>query len=123
MEQEKLIKYLSNLKEENAVNGHSVQEAFKSLCSVLEQRGTGESAKATSSASVLLAMAVAEHLVLLADVAVLTENGTHYPLFLSVLQYIHKKRGRSELSELFNKSKVRVHTTIPFTLVYLKPRF
>ncbi|XP_019881095.1 eukaryotic translation initiation factor 4 gamma 2 [Aethina tumida] len=113
VEQEKLIKYLSNLKEENAVNGHSVQEAFKSLCSVLEQRGTGESAKATSSASVLLAMAVAEHLVLLADVAVLTENGTHYPLFLSVLQYIHKKRGRSELSELFNKSKVNLLTQLP----------
>ncbi|KAJ8971557.1 hypothetical protein NQ314_000644, partial [Rhamnusium bicolor] len=92
VEQEKLIKLLSNLKEDNLVNGHTVQEAFKSLCHILDER-ENEVTKVTNSASVLFATAICEHLIPLSDVASLTDNGAHYPLFLLVLQHIHKKRG------------------------------
>lgn len=111
VEQEKLIKLLSNLKEDNLVNGHTVQEAFKSLCSVLSER-ENEVTKVINSASILFATAICEHLIPLSDVASMTENGAHYPLFLMVLQHIHKKQGKSELSEIFNKSKVRCHAKI-----------
>lgn len=113
MEQEKLIKLLSNLKEDNLVNGNSVQEAFKSLCHVLDQR-ENEVDKTIISASVLFATAICEHLIPLSDVATLTDNGAHYPLFLLVLQHVHKKKGKSELSEIFNKSKVSCfHLYVP----------
>lgn len=87
------------------MNGNNVQEAFKSICHVLEER-ENEIEKVIGSASVLFATAICEHLVPLSDVATLTDNGTHYPLFLLVLQHVHKKKGKSELSEIFNKSKV-----------------
>lgn len=114
VEQEKLIKLLSNLKEDNLVNGNSVQDAFKSLCHVLEER-ENEMDKVIISASVLFATAICEHLVPLSDVAALTDNGAHYPLFLLVLQHVHKKKGKSELSEIFNKSKVCLH----FLYIYI----
>ncbi|KAJ8947707.1 hypothetical protein NQ318_001546 [Aromia moschata] len=112
VEQEKLIKLLSNLKEDNLVNGHMVQDAFKSLCHVLDER-ENELGKVTNSASVLFATAICEHLIPLSDVASMTDNGAHYPLFLLVLQHIHKKRGKSELSEIFNKSKVNLMAQLP----------
>ncbi|KAG5886033.1 hypothetical protein JTB14_000013 [Gonioctena quinquepunctata] len=112
VEQEKLIKLLSNLREDNLVSANNVQDAFKSLCNVLEER-ENEINKVTNSASVLFATAVCEHLIPLSDVAALTDNGAHYPLFLLVLQHIHKKRGKSELSELFNKSKINLMTQLP----------
>lgn len=112
VEQEKLIKLLSNLKEDNLVNGNTVQEAFKSLCHILDER-ENELVKVTSAASVLFATAICEHLIPLSDVASLTDKGAHYPLFLLVLQHIHKKRGKSELSEIFNKSKVNLVTQLP----------
>lgn len=87
------------------MNGNSVQDAFKSLCHVLDER-ENEIEKVIASASILFATAICEHLVPLSDVAILTDSGAHYPLFLLVLQHVHKKKGKSELSEIFNKSKV-----------------
>lgn len=107
VQQEKLIKLLSNLKEDNLVNGNNVQDAFKSLCHVLDER-ENEIEKLIVAASVLFATAICEHLVPLSDVAALTDNGAHYPLFLLVLQHVYKKKGKSELSEIFNKSKVSI---------------
>ncbi|XP_050303552.1 eukaryotic translation initiation factor 4 gamma 2 [Anthonomus grandis grandis] len=116
-EQEKFIKLLGNLKEDGAVSGGAIQEAFKSLCHVLDQRETDvegdKSAAVISAASVLLAAAVCEHLAPLSDVAVLTDNGAHYPLFLMVLQRVKKKTGKSELSEMFNKSKINLMAQLP----------
>ncbi|CAH1106304.1 unnamed protein product [Psylliodes chrysocephalus] len=112
VEQEKLIRFLSNLKEDNLISGNTVQDAFKSLCNVLVER-ENEITKVTNSASVLFATAICEHLVPLSDVANLTENGSHHPLFLLVLQNIYKKRGKSELSEMFNKSKINLMTQLP----------
>ncbi|XP_056640174.1 eukaryotic translation initiation factor 4 gamma 2-like [Diorhabda sublineata] len=112
VEQEKLIRFLSNLKEDNLISGNTVQDAFKSLCNVLDER-ENEITKVTNSASVLFATAICEHLVPLSDVANLTENGAHHPLFLLVLQNIHKKRGKSELSEMFNKSKINLMSQLP----------
>ncbi|XP_066154239.1 eukaryotic translation initiation factor 4 gamma 2 [Euwallacea fornicatus] len=117
VEQEKLIKLVANLKEDGAVSGGAVQEAFKSLCHVLEQRTSdaseNEKDSVVAAASGLLAAAVCEHLAPLSDVAVLTDNGAHYPLFLSVLQRVKMKTGKSELSEMFNKSKINLMAQLP----------
>ncbi|CAG9762753.1 unnamed protein product [Ceutorhynchus assimilis] len=112
VEQEKLIKLVGNLKEDGAVSGGAVQEAFKSLCHVLEQR-EAEAEKVITAASGLLAAAVCEHLAPLSDIAMLTDNGAHYPLFLLVLQRVKTKTGKSELSEMFNKSKINLMAQLP----------
>lgn len=111
LQQEKFIQLIGNLKENGTVSGNAVQEAVKSLCHVLDQRtsdGETERDVVITAASGLLAAAVCEHLAPLSDVAMLTDNGAHYPLFLMVLQRIKVKTGKSELSEIFNKSKVRM---------------
>jgi translation initiation factor 4G len=112
VEQEKLIKLLSSLKEENAINGNTLQDTFKSLCNILDER-ENEIEKATNAVAFIFCIANTEHLTSLAEVASLTDNGAHYPLFLLVLQHLHQKRGKPELTELFNKSKVNLLTQLP----------
>lgn len=111
-EREKTIKFLTYMRKENLVNANAIQESFKLLCNSLEER-ENELTKVTSAAASLLSLAVAEHLILLADVAVLTDNGTYYPLFLLVLQQLQKTQGKSELTELFNTSKVNLLSQLP----------
>ncbi|XP_060532495.1 eukaryotic translation initiation factor 4 gamma 2 [Cylas formicarius] len=114
IEQEKLIKLLANLKEDGAVSGSAVQEACKCLFHALTEREVNGDREATfNAASILLADAVCEHLLPLSDVASLTDNGAHHPLFLFVLSRVKKKRGKSELSEIFNKSKVNLMAQLP----------
>ncbi|ENN78791.1 hypothetical protein YQE_04747, partial [Dendroctonus ponderosae] len=116
LQQEKFIQLIGNLKENGAVSGIAVQEAVKALCHVLDQRtsdGETERDVVITAASGLLAAAVCEHLAPLSDVALLTDNGAHYPLFLLVLQRIKAKTGKSELSEIFNKSKINLMAQLP----------
>lgn len=112
MEQEKLVKLLSNLKEENAVSGNILQESFKSFCNILDER-ENEIEKATNAAAFLFSVAISEHLTSLPEVSSLTDNGSHYPLFLLILQHLHKKPGKQELTELFTKSKINLLTQLP----------
>jgi translation initiation factor 4G len=102
VEQEKLIKLLSSLKEENAINGNTLQDTFKIALYILDER-ENEIEKATNAVAFIFCIANTEHLTSLAEVASLTDNGAHYPLFLLVLQHLHQKRGKPELTELFNK--------------------
>lgn len=112
IEQEKLIQLLSSLKEDNAVNSGILQDSFKSLCHMLDER-ENELPKATAAVSVLFCHAITEHLTTLSEVASLTDNGTHYPLFWLILQQIHQKKGRSELVDLYNESKVNLMAQLP----------
>lgn len=63
--------------------------------------------------SVVLACAVRDQIMSLGEVAVQTENGAHHPLFLLVLQQMHKVMDKQELAELFNASKVNLMSQLP----------
>lgn len=54
-----------------------------------------------------------EELVALAEIAELTEHGAHYPLFMLVLQQLHKSQGKPSLSKLFTDSKVNLLHMLP----------
>lgn len=54
----------------------------------------------------LLAAAVNLGLASLGEVAEMTEGGSHHPLFLLTLQCLHNSLGKTELTVLFNTSKV-----------------
>ncbi|KAF2883918.1 hypothetical protein ILUMI_22258 [Ignelater luminosus] len=109
---EKVIKFLTCMKKENLVNTSIIQDSFKALCNSLEER-ENEITKVTSAAASILAVAATESLMLLADVATLTDNGAYYPLFLLVLQQLHKVQGKNELTELFNNSKINLLSQLP----------
>lgn len=111
-DRELLITFLSHLRKENLITSTLVQDSFKTLCNALEQN-ENELTQATDAASLLLSSAVAEKLIALADVASSTDNGAHHPLFLLVLQNLHRTRGKGELSEMFNASKVNLLAQLP----------
>lgn len=101
-----LIRFMGSLRKENAVSSVAVQESFKALCNMLDQH-ENEITQVLDAVSLLLSEAVNEKLLSLSEVASYTDNGLHHPLFLLVLQQLHKKRGKTVLSEMFNSSKVR----------------
>lgn len=60
----------------------------------------------------LLAAAVTQGLASLAEVAEMTEGGSHHPLFLLTLQCLHNSQGKAELTILFNISKVLLNVLL-----------
>lgn len=57
----------------------------------------------------LAALAVAESLVALAEVADMADGGNHYPLFMLTLQNLHRSLGKQPITQLFNESKVGIY--------------
>lgn len=110
-EKEKYIKAVGLLRIDNLINLSTIQECFKSICNVMKEREN--ETKIITAVSLLLAAAVGEKLLALPDVAALTDNGAHHPLFLVVLQSLHDIQGKVELSELFNKSKINLLSQLP----------
>lgn len=102
---------LTALKSDNLINV-SITDCFKSLCNEIKER-ENETTIMISAVATLLSDAVTEKLISLMDVASLTDNGAHYPLFLLVLQNLHKVHGKNELTELFNNSKVNLLSQLP----------
>lgn len=113
-DREKTIQYLARLRKENAINANVIQDSLKNLCNKVQER-ENEITKVTSATAILLAIAITESLIPLTDVASLTDNGTYYPLFMLVLQHLHKMLGNSPLTDLFNNSKVNLLSQLPET--------
>uniref|UniRef100_A0A182WZV6 Eukaryotic translation initiation factor 4 gamma 2 n=1 Tax=Anopheles quadriannulatus TaxID=34691 RepID=A0A182WZV6_ANOQN len=108
----KTIEFLQILNKESKLSHSAALESFKSIVNGMNEKEK-TIPKITSIIASLLARAVAVNLCGLADVANFTENGQHYPLFLLVLQHLHKQLGKQPLQELFNKSKVNLMTSLP----------
>lgn len=111
-DREKYVAFFTALRKENLIGAGVVHDAFKLLCNVLEER-ENEIAKVLEASSVLFSSAVYAELVALSDIAGLTDNGVHYPLFLLVLQRLHTTMGKTELTQLFNNSRVNLLSQLP----------
>lgn len=61
----------------------------------------------------MLSSSIQEQLMTLSEVASISENGLHHPLFLLVLQQLHKAMDKQELVEMFNGSKVNLLSQLP----------
>ncbi|XP_018336290.1 eukaryotic translation initiation factor 4 gamma 2 [Agrilus planipennis] len=113
-EREKSVKLLSCLRKESLLNANLIQESFRTLLNLMDEEGENETTtKMSCAGAALVAHAVREQLMSLVDVAALTDNGSHYPLFLYVLQRLHKLIGKNELLELFNSSKINLLSQLP----------
>ncbi|KAL3266980.1 hypothetical protein HHI36_011128 [Cryptolaemus montrouzieri] len=109
VEQEKVIKLIGSIKEAGYFNGNVTSEALKAFCHQLEEKENGS----INAASVVLGSAVIEQLASLSEIAAITEGGNLYPLFLLVLQHIHRRRGRTEITDLFGRSKINLLGQLP----------
>uniref|UniRef100_A0A182TAI3 W2 domain-containing protein n=1 Tax=Anopheles maculatus TaxID=74869 RepID=A0A182TAI3_9DIPT len=108
----KTIEFLQLLNKDSKLSHSAALESFKSIVNGMNEKEK-TIPKITTIVASLLARAVAGNLCNLADVANFTENGQHYPLFLLVLQHLHKQIGKQPLQELFNKSKVNLMSSLP----------
>lgn len=87
-ERVKTVKLLVGMKTESYLTTSGIQECFKTLCNALEER-ENEFSQIMGAITTLIATSVGDALMSLVDVASLTENGTYYPLFFTVLQQLH----------------------------------
>lgn len=98
------------LKKDGKLQPNAILDGFKILINGMSDSPVPRVATLVAA---LLCRAVTTKLCRLADVAHYSENGAHYPLFLLVLQQLHKQIGKQTLAELFNESKINLMNTLP----------
>lgn len=108
----KTIEFLQVLRTEAKLSNSAALESFKSVVNGMSEKEK-TIPKITTIMASLLSRAVALNLCKLTDVSSYTDNGQHYPLFLLVLQHLHKQLGKPALQEMFSKSKVNLMASLP----------
>lgn len=109
---ERTIEFLATLRKENRCTNNVICEAFKHIVNTMNEKEK-TIPKITTIVASLLSKAVCAKISKLSDIAAYTESGQHYPLFLLVLQQLHKKMGKQPLIEIFNSSKVNLMASLP----------
>lgn len=109
---DRIIEFLFTMRKENKLTNSALLEAFKNVINTMNEKEK-TIPKITTIIASLLSRAVIVKLCKLSDIANYTESGQHYPLFLLVLQQLHKKMGKQPLQELFSASKVNLMSSLP----------
>ncbi|XP_035793369.1 ras guanine nucleotide exchange factor P-like [Anopheles albimanus] len=110
--QAKTIEFLLSLKNEAKLSNVAALESFRAIINGMSEKEK-TIPKITTIVASLLARGVIVNLCQLTDIASCVDNGQHYPLFLLVLQQLHKQLGRIALLELFRKSGVDLMSSLP----------
>ncbi|XP_048511853.1 eukaryotic translation initiation factor 4 gamma 2 isoform X1 [Athalia rosae] len=111
-ERELAGKLVSDLKKEGLITGQQFLEGWKELVASMDERESTVACVASHVASIT-AKAIVDNLMQLVDLASVTENGQHHPLFLLTLQQLHKTQGKERLMQIFNESKVNLMIQLP----------
>lgn len=109
---EKMIEFLQRLRKENKLSNGAMLDSFKALVNSMNEKEK-TIPKITTIVASLLSRAVSVRLCKLSDISNYTDNGQHYPLFLLVLQQLHKQLGKQTLQEMFQQNKVNLMTSLP----------
>lgn len=107
---DRVVEFLASLKTQGKLQNNALLDSFKALINGMNDSPVS---RITTLVASLLCRSVVAKLCKLSDVASYTENGAHYPLFLLVLQQMHKTLGKQALLETFNASKVNLMTSLP----------
>lgn len=107
---DRVIEFLVYIKKEGKLQNNAILDSFKSLINGMNDSPVP---RITTLVASLLCRSVIVKLCKLADVANYTENGAHYPLFLLVLQQLHKTLGKQALLDIFNENKVNLMSSLP----------
>uniref|UniRef100_A0A2M3YY28 Eukaryotic translation initiation factor 4 gamma 2 n=1 Tax=Anopheles braziliensis TaxID=58242 RepID=A0A2M3YY28_9DIPT len=110
--QAKTIEFLHTLKNQAKLSSAASLESFRAIINGMNEKEK-TIPKITTIVASLLARGVTVNLCQLTDIAQYVENGQHYPLFLLVLQQLHKQLGRTALLELFRNSDVDLMSSLP----------
>lgn len=100
------------LKKESLITSAQFMEAFRELVTQMAEKEQ-EIPRIYSHVAGFAAHAVSEELTSLVEISEVTENGAHYPLFMLILQQLHKTQGKARLTQLFNDSKVNLLNMLP----------
>lgn len=109
---EKTIEFLQKLRKDGKLANGATLEAFKALINSMNEKEK-TIPKITTIVASLLSRAVSVRLCKLSDISNYTDSGQHYPLFLLVLQQLHKQLGKPQLQEMFQQSKVNLMSSLP----------
>lgn len=105
---ERVVRFLQTLRKQSNVKPNVIVEIFKQLVNKMNER-EALNPRITALVASVLSKAVCEPaLIKLNDIANYTDNGQHYPLFLLVLQQLHKTIGKDALEEKFRTSKIEL---------------
>lgn len=107
---DRVVEFLASVKKDGKLQNNAILDSFKALINGMNDSPVS---RITTLVASLLCRSVVAKLCKLSDVANNTENGAHYPLFLLVLQQMHKTLGKQALLETFNTSKVNLMTSLP----------
>ncbi|XP_019624799.1 PREDICTED: eukaryotic translation initiation factor 4 gamma 2-like isoform X3 [Branchiostoma belcheri] len=111
-DREAISDLIAALKKDGVISSEHFIEGFEGL---LQQMSDLENdvPLIKSYTAAYAARAVKDDLVPLTDVAQPMENGAHYPLFLLVLQQLHKLSGRDQLVTVFTDSRINMVKMLP----------
>ncbi|XP_043066155.2 eukaryotic translation initiation factor 4 gamma 2, partial [Drosophila bipectinata] len=110
---ERVVRFLQTLRKQSNIKPNVIVEVFKQLVNKMNER-EALNPRITFLVATVLAKTVCEPALLkLNDIANYTDNGQHYPLFLLVLQQLHKTIGKEALEEKFRASKVDLMNSLP----------
>ncbi|XP_037827694.1 eukaryotic translation initiation factor 4 gamma 2 [Lucilia sericata] len=111
---DRVLKFLQILKKQVNLKPNLLLEVFKQVVKKMNEREALNPRITTFVANLLAKATVGEACLLkLNDIANYTDNGQHYPLFLLVLQQLHKTIGKDQLEEMFRASKVDLMNCLP----------
>ncbi|XP_030377134.1 eukaryotic translation initiation factor 4 gamma 2 [Scaptodrosophila lebanonensis] len=111
---ERVVRFLQTLRKQSSIKPNVVVEVFKQLVNKMNER-EALNPRITALVANVLSKAVCEEpaLIKLNDIANYTDNGQHYPLFLLVLQQLHKTIGKEALEEKFRASRIDLMNNLP----------
>ncbi|XP_047473932.1 eukaryotic translation initiation factor 4 gamma 2-like isoform X3 [Penaeus chinensis] len=103
---------LEKLRSEGLMNVDRLFDGVKQVLGQLDEL-VNDVPRVKSHMAGILGHLIASGTLPLADVAEPLEGGQHFPLFLLVLQTLHKLLGKSNLTQTFNESKVNLLNLLP----------
>ncbi|XP_011500682.1 PREDICTED: eukaryotic translation initiation factor 4 gamma 2 isoform X2 [Ceratosolen solmsi marchali] len=102
----------SQLRKETLFSAQQYHDGWKEVVNSMAEKESAIPCVASHIAH-LTARAITDGMMQLADLANVTENGQHYPLFLLTLQQLHKSQGKAALTQIFNESKLNLISQLP----------
>jgi len=111
-DRELAVGFVAALRKDGAASNTQVVDCLRNLVNSIPEKEAAVP-KIHSVVAGLAAVAVTETLVSLAEVAELSDGGSHYPLFMLTLQNLHRSMGKQQLTQLYNQSKVNLLQTLP----------
>lgn len=95
------------------ISSNNCLEALRGFCISLNDTEIELLQSKKNAMACLFSCCTLEQLITLNEIGSLTENGLHHPLFLLVLQQMHKSLDKQELVDLFNASKINLMSQLP----------